>query len=144
MTTPLWVLLAFAGWTLLTLAVGVGFERVRKIVARQAQPTDFPADVPHGGDRYRRAMRAHANCVENLPVYAAVAVVLAFARVDTPGVDFVAVLYLLARIGQTLVHVVPSKLTNAHILARFGFFVVQLMCLVSLGVAAIAGTSAAS
>ena len=37
-----------------------------------ASPADFPASVPHGSDRYWRLNRAHLNCLEFLPMFAAV------------------------------------------------------------------------
>jgi uncharacterized MAPEG superfamily protein len=56
----------------------------------RAKLNEFPADVPHGSARYRRAMRAHANCVENLPVYTAVVVAITAAGVMSPVLDLLA------------------------------------------------------
>jgi hypothetical protein len=67
MTIPQWVLLAFAAWTVAMLICTVGVSRWSKILGGSAKLTDFPADTPHGSPVYRRMMRAHANCVENLP-----------------------------------------------------------------------------
>jgi hypothetical protein len=72
MSLPLWMLLGFAGWTLLVLLAGVGVRRWLLIFSGQASLTSFPGDTPHGSPAYRRATRAHANCVENLPVFAAI------------------------------------------------------------------------
>jgi uncharacterized MAPEG superfamily protein len=129
MTTPLWVLLAFALWTLLVLIAGVGVHRWTQILARKAELTDFPGGVAEGAPVYRRAVRAHANCVENLPVYAAIAIIAAIAGVDTPGLDRLAVVFLAARIGQTLTHMLFRE-TNRTIGIRFGFFTVQVIALI--------------
>lgn len=129
MTTPLWVLLAFAMWTLAVLMAGIGVRRWSLIFSGQAQLTDFPADTPHGTPAYRRAMRAHANCVENLPIYGAI-VLAAFATQVTHAIlDTLALTFLAARVGQTLTHMLLVE-TNATVLARFLFFLAQVACMV--------------
>ena len=50
-------------------------------------------------------MRAHANCVENLPVYGAVVVGLVASGIRSPLLDGLAIVLLLARVCQTIVHV---------------------------------------
>ena len=54
MTLSLWMLLAFAGWTLLVLLTGVGVYRWSLIFTGRAELTSFPGDTPHG----QTAMRA--------------------------------------------------------------------------------------
>jgi len=135
MTTPMWVLLGFAGWTIVTLLAGVGVVRWSQILTGRKQLSEFPADVPHGSARYRRAMRAHANCVENLPVYGAVAVAATAAGIHSGAVDALAVVYLIARVLQTLTHIVFEE-TNAAVGVRFAFFFTQLICVSAMGVTA--------
>ncbi len=125
MTTPLWVLLAFAMWTLLVLMTGVGVRRWSLIIRGRAQIADFPADTPHGSNAYRRAVRAHANCVENLPVYAAVAVVAYAMHMRSDLIDALAVLFIAARIVQSVVHMAFAE-TNASVAVRFTFFFIQI------------------
>lgn len=60
MTLSLWMLLAFAGWTLLVLLTGVGVRRWSLIFTGRATLTSFPGGTPHGGVAYRRAVRAHS------------------------------------------------------------------------------------
>jgi hypothetical protein len=69
MTIPVWVLLGFAAWTLLTLFTTVGVYRWARILTGRAAISERRADEVQGSEWYRRAMRAHLNCVENLPVY---------------------------------------------------------------------------
>jgi uncharacterized MAPEG superfamily protein len=133
MTVPLWVLLAFAGWTVSTLIVCVGVDRWTKILSGRAKLNEFPADVPHGSARYRRAMRAHANCVENLPVYTAVVVAITAAGVMSPVLDLLALVLIAARVLQTSVHVLLEE-TAAAVGVRFGFFAVQLVCMIWMGI----------
>lgn len=133
MTIPIWVLLAFAGWTVLTLLGSIGVYRWSRILTGRAELREFPADRPHGADWYRRAMRAHANCVENLPVYSALAVLIVATGVNDRMLDYLAVTVLVARILQTSVHIGFSE-TNVAVGARFTFFFVQLICFVVMGV----------
>ena len=69
---PILMVLLFAVWTILLLVMTVGIYRWSSIFAGKAQLMDFPADDVRGSDFYKRSMRAHANCVENLPIFIAV------------------------------------------------------------------------
>ena len=133
MTTPLWVLLGFAAWTLAVLLGTVGVYRWSNILVRGAGLTEFPGDRPHGASWYRRAMRAHANCVENLPVYTALVVVAVAAGVDNAILDVAAMTLLAARIGQSLTHILFRE-TGVTVGVRFSFFLVQVVCLIVMGV----------
>jgi uncharacterized MAPEG superfamily protein len=132
MTVPVWVLLSYAGWTLMTLLATVGIYRWSRILTGQAKITDFPADIPHGEEWYRRAMRAHANCVENLPVYGAIVVAIVATGISSSTLDLLAVVLLIARIFQTVVHIALKQTTVASSI-RFGFFFVQIICMVAMG-----------
>jgi uncharacterized MAPEG superfamily protein len=126
MTVPLWVLLAFACWTLVVLMVGVGIRRWALILTGTAQLTDFQADVAHGSTPYRRAVRAHANCVENLPVYGAIAVTALASQATGPTLDTLAVAVIAARICQTVTHMAFTE-TNTTVFIRFSFFLAQIV-----------------
>lgn len=136
MTVPTWVLLGFALWTIAVLMVGVGIRRWSLILAGRAQLTEFPADVPHGSPAYRRAVRAHANCFENLPVYGAIVVALLAAKLDSPTLDVLAVTVLVARIGQSVVHMSFTE-TNTIVLVRFLFFFTQIAAMIWMAVAVV-------
>ncbi len=127
MNVPTWVLLGFAAWTVLVLLVGVGIVRWSQILTGRKQLNEFPADMPHGGARYRRAMRAHANCVENLPVLGAVVIAANAAGVHGGPIDVLAVSYLAARVLQTVTHVAFDE-TSAAVGVRFAFFFTQIVC----------------
>jgi uncharacterized MAPEG superfamily protein len=133
MTIPLWVLLAFAGWTVLILLGSVGVYRWSRILTGRAGLREFPADRPHGADWYRRAMRAHANCVENLPVYGALVVLIMATGISDSRLDHLAITVLVARMLQTTVHIGFTE-TNAAVGVRFTFFFVQLICFILMGV----------
>jgi uncharacterized MAPEG superfamily protein len=130
---PVWVLLGFAGWTLITLLGSVGVYRWSRILAGRAELSEFRADVPHSSDWYRRGMRAHMNCVENLPVYAAIVVVILATRYQSATLDLLAVSLLIARVFQTVIHVAFTE-TNVAVGVRFGFFLVQIVCMFWMGI----------
>ena len=133
MTVPLWTLLGFAAWTVLLLLGTVGVYRWSRILTGRVAIRDFRADQVEGADWYKRAMRAHANCVENLPIFGAI--VLALHAGDVRGfmVSVLCIGVLVARVLQSLVHVSVAQ-TNAVVSVRFAFFVVQLVGFVSLTV----------
>lgn len=133
MTTPVWVLLGFAGWTLLTLLTTVGLYRWSRILTGRAKVNEFPADLPHGEDWYRRAMRAHANCVENLPVYGAIVVAAIASGATSSTLDVLAIILLIARVCQTIVHVAFAQ-TNVFVSIRFAFFFIQIICMFAMGI----------
>jgi uncharacterized MAPEG superfamily protein len=128
MSLSLWMLLAFAGWTLLVLVAGVGVRRWILIFQRRAELTSFPGDTPHGSAAYRRSVRAHANCVENLPVFGSVVLVAEAAGFSSPRFDLLAVVTMVARVAQTSVHMLFTE-RNETVALRFLFFLVQALAM---------------
>jgi uncharacterized MAPEG superfamily protein len=133
MNLSLWMLLSFACWTLLVLLVGVGVRRWLLIFSGQAALTSFPGDTAHGSPAYRRAVRAHANCVENLPVFAAIVLVASAAHINPPTMGALAVTVMAARIVQTTVHMLLTE-TNATVGVRFSFFLVQMLAMIAMAI----------
>lgn len=132
LSIPDWVLLGFAGWTLLTLLKTIGWYRWSRILTGRAEIKDFPADEVQGGDWYKRAMRAHANCLENLRLYTAVVVAIAVTGVRSIALDWLAIVLLAARVCQTFVHIALTP-TNLATALRFIFFAIQMICMVAMG-----------
>ena len=130
MTQSLYSLLGFVVWTMLVVGVGIGFPRVSAILGRRAAPKSFPADVPHGEDRYRRTMRAHANCVENLPIFAVLVLIGRSISLESPTFETLALLVLVARMAQTTVHVASGS--NRAVIVRFVFFSAQFSCFAAM------------
>ena len=126
MTVPVWMLVGFAAWTVLLLLATVGVYRWSRILTGRVAIRNFRADQIEGADWYKRAMRAHANCVENLPVFAAIVFGLHVGNVAGGLVNKLAVVVLVARILQSLVHVCFVQ-TNTATSVRFGFFFVQIV-----------------
>lgn len=123
---PELMLLGFAAWTLLLLITTVGAYRLSRVFSGRAGMSEFRADQVEGQDWYKRAMRAHANCVENLPVFAVLVYVLRACGIVDPVVDPLCVVILAARIPQSLVHVCFAQ-TDRVVSVRFAFFFIQLL-----------------
>ena len=127
MTIPVWMLLGFAAWTLLLLLVTVGVYRWSLIFAGRMPIKGFSADRPEGSDWYLRGIRAHANCIENLPVFGAIVFALHVGNVGGPLVNALTIAVMVFRILQSLVHV-SFVHTNTVAALRFGFFFAQFVC----------------
>lgn len=129
---PLMALLGFASWTLLLLLFTVGIYRWSRILTGKVAISRWKAeDLSVGGDFYQRAMRAHANCVENLPVFAALVLVQQFLQVNSPMIDILAFTVLAARIPHSLVHL-AFRQTDPVVSLRFGFYFVQVIAMLAL------------
>ena len=121
--TAIQALLGFAAWTAL-LILGVFLYRGLRFVTgtpinhwpRGAKPTTDAAFV-------KRLEDAHANCLENLPLFAVVVLgAAAMGRLEIIAALAPWVLY--ARIGQTLAHLAGTG--QLHVLVRATFWAVQL------------------
>ena len=131
MTIPQWTLLGFAAWTLALLMATVGVYRWVNILLSKARIASFRSDQLEGEDWYRRGTRAHANCIENLPVFGAIVYVITAIGLQGPMVDTLCIAILAARICQSTVHVSHVQ-TDALVAVRFSFFSVQLVCFLAL------------
>lgn len=112
----------YAGWTLLLLSMIVSM-RVYLSTTRQRAPNRF---APSGDDVSPfsgRLCRAHANCYENLPLVAAL-IVAAWGTDNLDVTDSTALVLVVARIGQSLVHL--RSTSNRAVMLRFGLFAVQI------------------
>jgi len=131
MTIPMWMLLGFATWTLILLMAFVGVYRWVNILFWRASIASFRSDRLEGEDWYQRGTRAHANCVENLPVFGAIVFVMSAIGVAGVAVDALCTLVLVARVCQSLVHVSHAQ-TDAFVAVRFSFFSIQLVSFLGL------------
>ncbi len=121
--TGITALLLFAAWTLLLMFSYVTYRTLQ--VARGSSAASWTRgsgyEVPA---LIRRMENAHANCVENLPVYGAI--VLAAYVLGKPGVvDSTALWFFVARIGQSVVHI--AGVNHVLVLVRAVFFTVQVL-----------------
>jgi uncharacterized MAPEG superfamily protein len=132
MTVPVWVLLLFAAWTLLLLFLTVGYFRWSRILTGRATIREWRPDQDQGTDWYRCAMRAHANCLENLPIYTVVVIALLVTEAKSQWLDGLAIILLVARIAQSVLHICPAQ-TELVAGTRFGFYAIQIACMIIMG-----------
>jgi len=126
MTIPQWTLLGFAAWTLALLMATVGVYRWGLILFAKAGIASFPPEAREGAGWYQRGTRAHANCIENLPVFGAIVFLLTAIGMEGPMVNALCIATLAARIVQSCVHISHEQ-TNAFVAVRFTFYTVQLV-----------------
>jgi uncharacterized MAPEG superfamily protein len=125
-TIPQWTLLGFAAWTLALLMATVGVYRWGNILFAKAAIASFRSDALEGAGWYQRGTRAHANCIENLPVFGAIVYLITVTHLEGPLVDALCIATLAARIGQSCVHIAHEQ-TNAFVAVRFSLYSVQLV-----------------
>jgi uncharacterized MAPEG superfamily protein len=122
MTGSALALIGYAGWTLLLLAA-IATHRSALTLSGARAANSFGTDGTDVSPFSNRLCRAHANCCENLPIFAAI-VLTAIATGQAALTDPLALWVLAARIGQSTVHLVSTS--SLAVQARFGFFFVQL------------------
>ena len=131
MTAPLICLTLFALWTVSLLMIGVGPYRFFQVLVHKAKPNSFTPGTPHGPDWYQRLMRAHMNCVENLPVFASLVLVGHLAGLRDGTFAVLCQVFVAARACQTVAHLSSGR--SAVVNVRFAFFLVQLTVYLLLG-----------
>jgi len=122
MTPTLHALAGFIVWALLLLLL-MELLRVRLVVTKAVAPNAFLPDNSNLSPFMQRLARAHANCVETLPLFGGlmiIAVVAGKAEITDP----LAYALLAARIVQSTVHLASLSVTAVN--ARFLAFLVQL------------------
>lgn len=122
MNATLTALTGFIAWTLFLLVV---MEVIRsKLVVTKAIPANgFQPDNSNLGPFMQRLARAHANCLEGIPVFGGLMLVAAVA--DRSAVtDPLAFTLLGARILQSTIHL--ASLSEVAVTLRFLAFAVQV------------------
>jgi len=114
------------------LLATVGLYRWSRILTGRTQMKEFRADKIGGEDWYLRAMRAQANCVENRPVYGSVVVAIVVTGAASLILDLLAIVLLVARVRQTVIHV-WFKETSPAVAVGFSLFLAQLVCMLCMG-----------
>ena len=116
------VLLSFVAWTLILLVV---MEAIRTgLVLRKSVPANgFTPDNANLSPFMQRLARAHANCLESLPVVG-VLLLAAMATGKTATTDPLAPWLLVERVVQSSAHL--ASLSEAAVSLRFAAFAVQV------------------
>lgn len=116
------VLTLFIAWTLLLLVV-MEVLRSRLVVTGRMAPNAFQPDNANLSPFMQRLARAHANCLESLPVFGGllvVALVTGRAGITDPLAPWL----LAARVIQSGIHL--ASLSPAAVTARFSAFAAQM------------------
>lgn len=122
MTTTLQALVGFIAWTLCLLVL---MEGIRSwLVLSGAVPANgFNPENSNLSSFMQRLARAHANCLEGLPLFGGLMLVSQVAD-RTAVTDPLAWVLLGARIVQSLIHLVSTS--SVAVTARFTAFAVQM------------------
>jgi len=122
MSASLTALLGFMAWTLVLLVL---MEAIRsKLVLTGEVPANgFNPENTNLSPFMQRLARAHANCLEGLPIFGGLLLLAALAG-KTSVTDPLAYLLLAARIVQSVIHL--ASLSPAAVTARFTAFAVQV------------------
>ena len=122
MSHSLLALTGFIGWTLLLL-VTMEVIRSKLVLTGEVPANGFNPENSNLSPFMQRLARAHANCLEGLPVFGGlllVAVVAGKAEITDP----LAFVMLGARVVQSLIHLASTS--PAAVTARFTAFAVQM------------------
>jgi uncharacterized MAPEG superfamily protein len=121
--TGIAALLLFAAWTLVLMLTYV-FYRTGLVLAGRKRADSWTRGRPSEDPGFIvRAQNAHMNCVENLPVFAAI-VLSAYALGRAPVADHVASYVLGARLAQSTVHLIGVN--HWLVFVRGSFFTIQV------------------
>ncbi|MBM3651169.1 MAG: MAPEG family protein [Alphaproteobacteria bacterium] len=115
-------LIGLCAWTLFLLVLMEGL-RARLVVGKEVAANAFKPDNANLSPFMQRLARAHANCIESLPVFGAL--LLAALVAGRPDVTDPLALWLLgARVVQSTVHLASLSVVAVNV--RFMAFAVQV------------------
>jgi uncharacterized MAPEG superfamily protein len=122
MSPTLTALTGFVAWSLFLLVL---MEAIRsKLVVTKAVPANgFKPDNSNLSPFMQRLARAHANCVEGLPIFGGLMLIAVVAG-KTTVTDPLAYAFLCARIVQSVIHL--CSVSSLAVTLRFSAFAVQL------------------
>lgn len=128
MSVSILSLLGFVAWCLALLAVGITYRAAMVFSFTKKADAWTRGRDPEDPPIFKRVNDAYNNCLEMLPMFAAV--ILAAAVLDSSTVtNGLAMVFLAARIGQSVSHVISVH----HLMiffVRFPLFMVQIGLLV--------------
>jgi uncharacterized MAPEG superfamily protein len=122
-STTLLALLGFLSWTL-ALLVLMETIRAKLVLTREVPANAFSPDHTGLSPFMQRLARAHANCLEGLPLFGGVMLLAAVAG-KAHVTDPLAYLLLAARLVQSIVHLASTS--PLAVTARFTAFAVQVV-----------------
>lgn len=123
MSPTLFALTGFLAWSL-ALLVLMEAIRSKLVLTREVAPNGFTPDNAALSPFMQRLARAHANCVEGLPIFGGLMLVALVAD-RTAVTDPLAFAFLGARVLQSLIHLASVSATAVTL--RFTAFAVQMV-----------------
>jgi uncharacterized membrane protein YecN with MAPEG domain len=126
---PLTALTLFAVWALV-LVLSVGGWRAVLVISGKSKITGFPGGTQHGDDAYWRLNRAHANAVENLPIFGSLILAGTLMQVQDTAFQILPSLVLYARVVQSFIHVTSGSALAINL--RFAAYAVQVASMLAL------------
>jgi uncharacterized MAPEG superfamily protein len=115
-------LTGFIAWTLLLLVLMEGL-RSQLVVTGRVRANGFQSDNANLSPFMQRLARAHANCLEGLPIFGGLMIV-ALITERSAVTDPLAPWLLAARLVQSVIHLVSLSATAVTL--RFTAFAVQM------------------
>jgi uncharacterized MAPEG superfamily protein len=122
MTPTLTALTGFVAWSLLLLVL-MELIRSKLVLTKAVAANGFSPDNANLSPFMQRLARAHANCVEGLPIFGGLMLIAVVAG-KSAVTDPLAYALLAARIVQSLIHL--SSLSAMAVTLRFSAFAVQM------------------
>ena len=123
MSATVLALIAYAGWTLALLGT-IAVLRGALTLSRRRAANAFSVAGDDVSPFSGRLCRAHANCYENLPVFAALTLT-AIATGHAEITDVLALWAVGARVAQSITHLTSTSARAVGV--RFGFFFAQFI-----------------
>ncbi|MFN0183332.1 MAG: MAPEG family protein [Aquabacterium sp.] len=122
MSSTLTALLGFLAWTLFLLTL-MEVLRARLVLVGQVAANGFNPENSNLSPFMQRLARAHANCLEGLPLFGGILLLAAVAG-RTAITDPLAYGLLAARVVQSCIHLASTSVLAVN--ARFAAFAVQV------------------
>ena len=122
MNPTLFALTGFIAWSL-SLLVLMEVIRSKLVLTKSVAANGFTPDNAKLSPFMQRLARAHANCLEGLPIFGGLMLVAAVSG-NTAITDPLACWFLAARIVQSAIHL--SSLSALAVILRFSAFAVQM------------------
>jgi hypothetical protein len=119
-------LLGLVAWPLLLMFLMVNQRGLLVLSGKMAVNAFNPDGSNTPGELAKRLVRVHANCLENLPLQAAL-LLYAIASAQTAVTEPLALALLGARLAQGVVHLISTR--PLFVWLRFAAFFVQLAIL---------------
>lgn len=123
MGTSALALTGFIAWTILLLIV-MELVRTQLVLSKKVMATEFTPDNANLSPFMQRLTRAHANCLEGLPVFGGLLMVAVITS-NSSITDPLAMWLLLARVVQSSIHLLSTNVMAVNI--RFACFAAQVI-----------------